>query len=730
MNSASFYFDVLPVHPQPEPLESFTSYLMRLAQANRIKYPCDLGHRLFPEQNPYGIRIITDHVPVTFGVLPQHACCSETRLLATTFYHLGRKFGRPTSGKALSSFLNGAIALPLRYCPLCLQEQLYYRLPWRFLSLIGCHQHGCRLLDCCGACHQPIRLLHHILQVGVCSACRTPLHTSAIEPLSAQEQQQSAQVEQDLTYLLSPQPWETGNVEASISVGRLLERLRWQRGLEPADLAPQIGLTPIGVRLLERGKTSNAGVSFQRYLRYAAYMGVSLQQLFRNKLAAFQPLPDSRPTRKIALVANLQTATELLQVNGQPVNDATLCQTTGSSKHALRAHPATKARPAQVRERAARQRDARQRDEALLKRVKRIVKQLQNKGKPVYLVDISRALKKRSRDLKAHPLVWDYLQQLSPPLQDRPAPRGTTIFARVQEAIQFFDRNGQSFTHQDIADHMGMAAPHLYRYPLVKQLLQQRTAARCKQEPILMLEQVQTALAHLKANDQPITRQAISALTGISYKRLTKYPHIDALITRHLQAAKQREKEERMNQVRQAIRYLKQNGLPITQKAICQTAGLGEGAPHHHLELVEIIQPVMAEEKQCREQQVIEQVAQELQYLLAHNQLITLTSVGQRVGLSEQQLQRRPQVTALVRMAKAEMRERFEDNLIQRIHTAVQALQTADLPLTQNSICAEIDLPRMSLARYQRAKAVVDQIAVPYHQAQGTIWGARHADSP
>ena len=110
MNEPAFHFDVLPLHPQPEPWESLTSYLMRLAEANAFTRPCDLGHRLFPGRNPYAVRSISDHVPVTFGSLPRQACCTETQLLATTFYHLGRKFGRPPRGNSMCNFLSGTIA--------------------------------------------------------------------------------------------------------------------------------------------------------------------------------------------------------------------------------------------------------------------------------------------------------------------------------------------------------------------------------------------------------------------------------------------------------------------------------------------------------------------------------------------------------------------------------------------------------------------------------------------
>jgi DNA-binding transcriptional regulator YiaG len=726
MNLTPFYFDVLPIHPQPEPLESFTSYLMRLGEANGIQYPYDLGHRLFPGQNSYVIRILTDHVPVSFGSVPQQACCSETRLLATTFHHLGRKFGRSLKGRTSSSFLHGTIAPSLRYCPLCLQqEQPYYRLPWRFLSLTSCGQHGCRLLDRCGACHQPIRLLHSTMRVGVCPSCQTPLHTAAVEPLSAQEQWQNEQMEQDLTYLLSPQFWETGDVAASVAVGHSLKRLRWQRKLNPADLAHQIGLSSTGVRHLERGKTQGAGVSFQRYLRYAGFMGVSLRQLFRHELDAFEPLPDSQPTREMEITPILQTAIEQLQANDQPVNRTTIRQTTGISKDVFRRYPETKTMMAQAWEQT-----EQQREEAFLERVKSAIRQLRKEGETISLTSIGRVLKKKPRDLKTRPLVWDYLQQLTPPLEPQPQRGEAAMLARVQEAVQFFADNGQSFTHQDIADHLGVVAPNLYRHPWVTQLLQQLTAAKREQEQKNMLEQVRAALARLDRDGQPITRQAIIALTGISYRRLSKYPHIDTLVAHHLEADRRRYKEERMNEVRQAICYLKENELPVTKKAICQLAGIGKTLPNHCPELMPIIRSVLAEEKQRHEQELVERAEQAIQYLLAHDQAVTLAAIGQIVGLSAQRLRLRPQISALVRQTNVEIRERFEDDLIRRIHVAVQALQTAVLPLTQNNICAEIGMRRTVLPYYKRAKAIVDQIAVPYHQAQGTIWGSRHRQEP
>ncbi len=118
------YFDTLPLHPQPQPLESFTSYLTRVAEAN--------GIRRYSQLNPFfgeyhSISHFADYPPPSFGMLPVLTSCGETELLRTTFYHVGKKFGKvddlpwPTEIPfwsysffiaLLSSLLTGSFILP------------------------------------------------------------------------------------------------------------------------------------------------------------------------------------------------------------------------------------------------------------------------------------------------------------------------------------------------------------------------------------------------------------------------------------------------------------------------------------------------------------------------------------------------------------------------------------------------------------------------------------------
>lgn len=133
-----FTLDLLPIHPHPRELESFTGYLTRLAEANAIRQMNRLNvlTGLFLAE----VRSPSDFpVAAGFRQLPQLTGCSIERLNGTTIYHLLRKFGRTTAAPQRSKqFLDESVAYHLRYCPACLVEHGYISLLWRFLAIRSC----------------------------------------------------------------------------------------------------------------------------------------------------------------------------------------------------------------------------------------------------------------------------------------------------------------------------------------------------------------------------------------------------------------------------------------------------------------------------------------------------------------------------------------------------------------------------------------------------------------
>src|SRR5260370_19965217 len=119
----TYYFDVLPLHPRPEYLESLTSYLMRLAEDNGISSIDGISALCFPQQDRRITRGLADYPPVSFDKLTIVGAFNEEILLTRTFFHLAAKFGRSTLPQPISRFLSGCLDQYLRYCPRCFTEQ-------------------------------------------------------------------------------------------------------------------------------------------------------------------------------------------------------------------------------------------------------------------------------------------------------------------------------------------------------------------------------------------------------------------------------------------------------------------------------------------------------------------------------------------------------------------------------------------------------------------------------
>ncbi len=295
-----YYFDVLPLHPRPEYLESLTSYLMRLAAHNGISSIDGITALSFPHQDRGITRGIADYPPVSFGKLMIVAACTEETLRTTTFFHLAVKFGRSTLPQPTSRFLSGCVGQYLRYCPVCIAEQpvRYYLLSWRFLTVTCCRKHQCRLLETCGHCGEIIPLFTSPFTVGNCPRCRFDLKLCAAASESdAAALEASTQAHNDIVFLLTPQPWEADSTGVIKRVGRRLAHMRHMKRQTAVEVASQIGVTLTIVEGIERGNFQGRGATLQCYFKYAHYVCLSLKEVFSDALDA----PDHVPATPLPL---------------------------------------------------------------------------------------------------------------------------------------------------------------------------------------------------------------------------------------------------------------------------------------------------------------------------------------------------------------------------------------------------------------------------------------------
>lgn len=723
-----YTFDVLPVHPAPLPLESYTSYLTRLAESNGLTRYSDLAERLFPNFHALKVREFTDYTPVSFGRLVDETLCSETDLQATTFFHLARKFGRVPQARSLSLFMVGALSPQLRFCPRCIAEHGCYLLPWRLLALEGCPVHGCALLDHCTACGGSIRLLSAPFQMGICPHCQADLRCGSAPPLSSEAFARAQRQWRDLEFLLLPQSWErTRSLETVMAAGTAFERTRRQTRQSANQVGAQTGILSAGIRAVERGSVGLPGAQFMRYVHYADYLSVSLEQMFTDGLAHYAPFPETF-TREQRLEAQLTQAVVHLQSTGQPVDDSTLRVWTGFSLKTLHRHPATHAVLRRLETEAL---DNRER--LLLEQVETAIRLQQAQGKPAYRKDISQKTGVSTRSLKTYPRVHERLNSLNRRSPDEKPTRmlrcEQTLLTQAQQVIKAFLEEGQPVTQERVAAALGLSLAHLHRaYPKIMALLKQSRTLHAIQTDQMLLTQAEAAVQQFHAEHQVVTRKAVARCLGIHVNTLSRYPQVCDYLKTVCDEEFARQKNARVDKVACALDALQAqtHASILTQAVICNKAGFNESAARHHPELKAMMMPLLEAQQAQQRQQLLQRVNEAVATLNQQGKKVSMPAVSQLVGRSLANLRDHPEIVERVRQARLDRRDAYESQLLALIEQAVPQLETADQPLTQKAICTVMGISPNTLRYYRRAKAAVDAIASQYHRECHTPWQDRY----
>ncbi len=425
-----YHFDVLPLHPRPVPLESLTGYLGRLAALNRLP-AVGLSAVCFPAQSRKIAGRLADYPPLDLRALAAAAACPESALRATTFAHLGEKFGRAGHPQGLSRLLAGAVAPGLRWCPRCLAARPYHRLAWRLTPLAGCPEHGLRLLDRCGHCAAPVPLLAPAPGPGACPACGGDLGACPAATLDAGEVRAAARRLRDLEFLL--RPWVAAPPAAYPRLlGRALAATRRAAGLTAAGAAALADLPEPRVNDLEQGSVARHGAPLLAYFRYADALGQTLHACCRpgptGPDVAAGPAPARRgrpravpmpPRDEAAMASAARAAAAELEARGVHATQAAVAAALAIARRTLRDYPGV---VAQLAETARRRRAAEatataraRREEALLARVAEARGWLEARGEVATQVRVAARVGRTPAGLRRYPRVRAALARLRPP---------------------------------------------------------------------------------------------------------------------------------------------------------------------------------------------------------------------------------------------------------------------------------------------------------------------------
>lgn len=464
----------LPLHPCPQPLESVTSYLTRLAEANGLRSINELG-ALAGGMSLSSLKRRPDYPVPAYPGLDRITGYPHETWFGMTFFYLVQNFGRAMHPRSLNRFLAESLALSLRYCPICLAEHhpAYYSLLWRFLVLPGCIEHKVAFLDQCGHCGSSLPLLRPHPQLIKCPTCQGDLRSCVPSPLESSALKRTGLLTNDLKMLLTSVPKLLEKEQAKL-IGKRFQLLRQQRDLLIPEVAHLLGRDASVIRDIDYLNRFRQA-SLDDYIRYADILGYRLGEIFDEE--SLQEL--LAPLGEEQLLDQVQATIHQLEVRDKPILPGSVGSLMGMSGRRLKQYPRVKKLLSRYEAQRKEERcllGSKLEDE-LVKQIEQTLKQLQAHGEPIVLQHVcdlvglsySRMVYKYPR-IRA--LFHEYQKNRSGPSL---SPRLTEQekCQQVQAAIDLLISHGEAVTLRRIRQIVGLTQKQLRSSPRLKALLAQ-----------------------------------------------------------------------------------------------------------------------------------------------------------------------------------------------------------------------------------------------------------------
>ncbi len=567
---SSHFLDTLPSHPRPQPLESLNSYLKRVAHANGIHHIATFSH-LTGVREPKRLLELT---PASdFRQLGMVTCCSDRVLLAMTVYFLGHKFGREQS---LGRFLAPSLARHQRWCPACLAQHGYVRLPWSFLHLAGCPQHGIRLLDACPHCERPVRLKSASLSLYRCPHCTGDLRQSDGIEMTEPEWQQCQCDWDDLAYLLTPQPWEADTQSLVMAAFRQrLSFLRRASGVEAQQMAHRLGLNKNRVLAIENETRSGVGETLNDYLLYVDALGVRPSTVFQTSAETGYRHKDDLYAEE--LLRRTQAAIRQLKAAQVPVTQKRVGALLAYEPSALRKYPAITA--CLHVEALVRKRRTTDYEDDLYRQAQQVIYAFTAQGRRVTRRTICFQLEQTpARIRKFYPRVNRLLDEAVQAQQQWYVQREAALLEQVQASLLLFREQHLLVTQVKIAQHLGIPAHRLGCHATVRHLIAEQTALSQQRWLQTTTARVGAAMTQIEEQGDSISQAELAARLKLPRDVFQQYPDLQALWQVFAQRQYQRHEAALLARVEAAMDTCKTQGLPLTFRQIEALVGLSRAA--------------------------------------------------------------------------------------------------------------------------------------------------------
>ncbi len=728
------YFDMLPLHSQPERLESFTSYIIRFAQSNGLKRMRDFAYVFFPEtlhRHRNLAKYFTDYTPPSFGALAKVGGCCEAVLQETTFFHLATKFNHSPWYDPLNYFLREAISPYLRYCPECLIESRspYYSLIWRFLLIPKCHRHNCPLLDRCGHCGQKMPIFSLPPKIATCPTCGGDLRKCLSPSNFSEEPPNTSMDAEDLAFLLTPNIYEEVKTSVS-SVGALLVSMRQSMNLSARQLARALQIKHDEVESIE---LNTSGTTLLNYVKYTNYMGVSLRYLFNT---AYTEGITHRQSPEEKYVRLVEDAIPRLEHLSEPIQLKTVSQLTGIPAQTLGHYPRVKILLAQYNEMyyAEKTRQFMLREEELVNKVQEARDQLLSLGKAISQRNICRIVGMWGTSLKKYPRVKEVLDQYVREYyfyrNEAKKQRENGLIEKVQKAIQQLEDLQRPVTTKSVSQIVGISPVTLRSHISVRKLIGHYVPKNLKiqeQERILieekLVEKVQVTIQDLKSSNAYISLQKLCELIGVPANKLRFYTRayniLKPYINDEIEMCRAERGEFLLGQVREIISMVKPFSKSTLDKVIKEHMGLTYRTVKEYPQVRAFIDQYAQDCQQqqaCLKEDALLNRLQEAFASLQYGKSITMGLLAAESGIKVDQIKYYPRLLAFAKQcieesisSQKQIGQQDDDELLEQMQKAIQTLKSLNKSISQAKIIKILHISKKRLHAYPQAKEILEQ---------------------
>ena len=601
--SESWFFDTLPLRPEPFLGECLSGYLLRLADLNGYDIFWDMVGDLFLTWDaPQQIHKLKWEYPLKeWGRIPLRTGLKPSELTQLTMLPWVRKFRvlpRLDSSIYMSPghFLKNLVNPVLRVCPFCLQSQPYLRLIWRLLPVTACLEHGCLLQENCSACGAmltPVSQDHRHLHCPTCGADLRSLSTimASKDTLSVQRRRQD-----DFCFLLDP---ATAIVQTGVdtehnpshSIGLKFRYIRYQAGLSARAMAKQANLTIAAMRSIEQGLQA----ALPHYLAYLEALQVSwkefavldvpsefLQEIHTPRHKSIRICPNPKCPNY-----DLPSSTGVFMLRDLPEERFARFRCKVCGKRFTRSYDGSlRTKPRRPALCAGEQHTLMKSQVEITTLIdmglrgennRKIAQSLGWGEKTVRIYWIALGMEEQVHQAQAEKRANEQLE------------KRTRLSSQIQVVLEPLLEKHQEITLRQVHEALGSDCFYLNRYPdladFVRLTIQQHNICTKQYLDDAVSMQITKIIASLWDTDRIVKVEEIARLAGLSYNQLrNNYPDLRLKVHQAIQEHRARLKELHLkNQIRQiddAANRLGEKGIRLTYQTILREAGLNRYAFH------------------------------------------------------------------------------------------------------------------------------------------------------